>query len=245
MSQRLNTMIHPKTGATLEPLWISPSGRVFWPIMGASPDDPADGEGGAGGADGSGAGNGENGSGSEGQGSGSGQGEGGENTDVAKTPEYIALMNRMQAADRRASAAEAKIKEAEDAKKDDVTKATEKVTELETSIKEKDGTIAELRLHNAFLMSNEHEWHDAEAALSLAQSNGYLSDVVKEDGTVDAALLKAALKKLATEKKFLVKAAGEGDGTPSGGPVGSGNGKGKGKEIDEEALRRQFPALNL
>lgn len=32
---------HPHTGEPLRPLWIRPDGRAMWPILGASPDDPA------------------------------------------------------------------------------------------------------------------------------------------------------------------------------------------------------------
>lgn len=254
MSQRLINKVHPKTGALFEPLYVSATGRQFWPIMGASPDDPSNGGDGSSGSGDGGEGNG-NGGGSEGQnsnsgqGSGEGSGEGGEggagNSDITKTPEYQALMNRMQAADRRASAAEQKIKEQEDAKKDDLTKAQEKATELETTVAEKDKVISGLNMQIAFLTANEHQWHDPEAAMALAQANGYLADVVKDDGTVDKAALKVALKKLATEKKFLVKSGdGSGGSGPSGGDVGKGT-PGSMKPEEEEALRRRFPALNL
>lgn len=38
------TKKHPRTGETIHPLWIRPDGRAMWPIMGASPDDPSNGD---------------------------------------------------------------------------------------------------------------------------------------------------------------------------------------------------------
>lgn len=254
MGQSPLSKVHPKTGAVLEPLYVSATGRAYWPIMGASPDDPSNAGGGASGTGEGGEGTGSEGSGSEGQGSeggqGSGEGEGGQGGKTTYTAdEYEALKNRMQAADRRASTAEQKIKEAEDAKKGDLEKAQDKVKEHETTISTLTSQNADLRLQIAFLTSNDVTWHEGEAALKFAQSNGYLDGVVQEDGTIDKASLKSALKKLATEKKYLVKSAsddgdgGSGNGS-SGGNVGTGNKNGM-KPEDEAALRRKFPALNL
>lgn len=248
MGQRL-TKVHPKTGAILEPLYVSATGREFWPIMGASPDDPSNSEGGSSeGGTGEGDGTGQEGSGSEGQGSEGGSGDNGKQTYTAE--EYLALQNRMKAADRRATTAEQKIQEQENAKKDDLTKATDKVKEHETTISTLQGQNADLRLQIAFLTSNDVTWHEGEAALKFAQSNGYLEGVVQEDGEIDKAALKSALKKLATEKKYLVKSAqsGEGEGGDEGRQSGANLGKGKQgglKPEDEEALRRKFPALNI
>lgn len=36
------TKRHPHTGAPLRAIYVRGDGRVFWPILGASPDDPAD-----------------------------------------------------------------------------------------------------------------------------------------------------------------------------------------------------------
>lgn len=248
MGQRLS-MVHPKTGATLEPLYVSATGRAFWPIMGASPDDPSNTGTGSGGEGGGEGGNGTEGSGTEGQGSEGGQGTGSEGAKTTYTAEeYEALQNRMKAADRRATTAEQKIKEAEDAKKDDLTKAQESLKEQETKVSTLQSENADLRLQIAFLTANDVTWHEGEAALKFAQSNGYLEGVIQEDGSIDKAALKSALKKLATEKKYLVKsAAGDQGGdqqNPSGGNVGNGTKKGLSAE-DEAELRRKFPALNL
>lgn len=42
MKLPLKPMIHPHTGLVLEPIYVSPkTGRKFWPILGASDDDPS------------------------------------------------------------------------------------------------------------------------------------------------------------------------------------------------------------
>ncbi|MDN4174726.1 hypothetical protein QWY28_17325 [Nocardioides sp. SOB77] len=68
------TKRHPRTGAPLEALWVRPDGRVMWPILGASPDDPADGSGGGDGGPGGDP------AGGTGGGSGGGSGGGGQQT---------------------------------------------------------------------------------------------------------------------------------------------------------------------
>lgn len=246
MGQSPLRKFHPKTGALLKPLLVDEvTGKAVWPIMGASPDDSSNEDGGSGGSNDSEGGNGNEGTGSEGQGS---EGESGGEEKTYSKAEYEALQERMKAADRRASSAEQKIKEQEDAKKGDLEKANDKVKEHETTISTLQKEVSDLRLQNAFLSANEHSWHDADEALASAQRNGYLEGVVKEDGSVDKSALKTALKRLATEKKFLLKSSssdsGSGSSGPSGGNVGSGSGSSMSAK-DEEALRRKYPALNL
>lgn len=240
MSQRL-TMHHPKTGAILEPLYFSAvRGRYVWPIMGASPDDDSN----SGGAGDDGKNSGE-GTGSEGQ-ENSGDDKGGEGEDdQGKGEDAEAYKRRMQAADRRASAAEAELQKYKDKEKSAEEKANDKVKESETNLAEANKTIKTLRLQNAFLVADDQSWHDPETALDLAESKGYLVDVVEDDGTINKKLLAAALKKLATDKPFLVKKKsdeGSGGSGASGGDVGGG--RGSGGKIDEATLRRKYPALN-
>jgi hypothetical protein len=109
-----------------------------------------------------------------------------------------------------------------------LTKAEEDATKLQT-------TNARLSLENAFLRDNTYDWANPTDAFKLLDTSD-----VDEDGTG----LKAALDKLATEKKYLLKAeepkprqrrkTGE---TPSGG-------KKKQTEAQREAeLRKKYPNL--
>ena len=236
--------IHPLTGAPLEPIGSfrakDGSWKVVWPIMGAAEGDG--GEGSDGGGDG-----GTGGSGSEGQGDGGdGQGGDGDKGDEPKggtitQEDYDALKRRMQAADKRASDAEAKIKEHEDAQKDELTKATDRVTELEQENKELSEATTQLRIENEFLASNKYTWHNPKRALSLAD----LSEVtIEDDGKVVG--LDKALDALAKSDAYLLKSEKDGEEEPPEGSSGSGAGsgrKGDKKTVDKEALQKKYPAL--
>lgn len=151
------------------------------------------------------------------------------------------VKKRMSAADQRAAKAEKALKEQEDAKKDDLTKATDRVKELESEVTELKGTLQSERLNNAFLSANKHAWHKPSAALKLAQSEGYLDDVVGEDGTVDEKALGSALSKLAKDNEYLIKKEGSGQSGESG---KGRSGNGKDDKVVKEQDRRRAPALN-
>lgn len=155
--------------------------------------------------------------------------------------EFEQLRKQLSAADKRREAAEGKLKELDDAKKDELTKATERAEAAEKQVQERDTQLAELRLENAFLTATTGiTWHDPADALALAQRQGYLAEVVDEGGKVDSAKLAAKLKELAKAKPHLVKTSGSKDGDqkgggekkpPSGQTVGSrGTNGGKGGE---------------
>jgi hypothetical protein len=168
--------------------------------------------------------------------------------DTISREDYDKILKRMQAADRRADDAEKKIREQEDAKKDDLTKAQDRVTELEQSVEEMTGTIRTLRLENAFLTSNKHTWHDSDIALNLAQSKGYIdSDIVAEDGSVDKVALGKALDRLAKEHGYLVKTEDkkkdDEPGGPSGEPAGGRSDNSKDEKARRKALESRFPVL--
>lgn len=182
--------------------------------------------------------------------SGDGDGGDGDNDDSSgddddddTKAELERIKKRMQAADQRAAKAEAALKKIEDGKKDDLTKATDRVTELETEVKEKDTTISGLRLQVGFLSTNKHTWHKPGAALKLAQSEGYLADVIGDDGEVDNKKMGSALDKLAKEHAYLVK-TGDGGSGASGGGAGGRSGNGKDDKATQEQDRRRAPALN-
>lgn len=226
-------LLHPRTGALLEPLFRWHGGAV-WPIFGGADgddddvDDPDEEQ-------------------DDDEAPEPKKGKAGkEDPEKVTKADLDAVTKRMKAADKRATAAEAKLKQAEDAKKDELTKATERVAELEKSQEAKDKDLADLRLQNAFLTAKTGViWHDPADALALAERQGYLADVVDEDGKVDSEALGEALKKLAEAKPHLVKEAdasdNEGKGKSSkngqgaqrtGGSVGSKGKSGKGEEPD-------------
>jgi len=155
-----------------------------------------------------------------------------------------AALRRMKAADKNAADLAKKVREYEDKDKDEKTKATERVEELESTLSSKDETIGQLRLQNAFLLSNSVTWDDPEYALDYAERKGYLKDVKDEDGNVDAKELKRALEKLSKDKPSMVSKTSEDedeDDVPASGQRVGSKRKSTKKEADEADLRRRFP----
>lgn len=234
MSQRLKcTKVNPITGETMVPLWYEASGAPFYPIIGASPENDEDDE-----AEGTDDGSGSGTTDSEGQDAGDGDGK------TYTKAEMDALSERMKAADRRAATAEQKVKEFEDKDKDEATKTAERIKALEEQTEKDKEALRDLTVQNAFLAANDIDWHDKDVALAHAN----LSEVLDAEGNVDKKALKKALEDLSKDKPFLVKAKAEGDGDgtpapPSGAPVGSGRKGSRSGELDEEALKRKYPAL--
>jgi hypothetical protein len=238
------------------PMGVRPDGRYIYPIAGASPDDPSNDEGGAGG---SGDGGGEGGS--EGQGGGDGdgtdKGADGKDSETVSKAEYDKIQERMKAADRNAAEALKKLRELEEKDLSEQEKVLKRVPELEQTV----ATLTEenkgLKAKVAFLGFDGFSWHDPDVALGQVD----LSEVLKEDGTIDKKALKKAAEDLSKSKPFLVKSAndsgngdgkgGDGKGSGSGGQgssgagVGSGGKGGSGNGVDEAALKAKYPALNV
>lgn len=241
---------HPRTGDVLQPVYVTKRGRVVWPVLGASdddgpgPDDLTDPD-----ADDS-----DDDSGDETEDSDD------ENDKKPKDDEdeepsvpqwkYDKTVKRMQAADQRASRLEKELAElkksgmdkagADDKLKEENSKLVPRVEKLASENKD-------LRLQVAFLQANEISWVNPEVALKLADLSDV--DIDDETGKVDTRALRAALKQLARDHKYLVKpaATNEDTGDDSGASTGSKmNGKRKGDKggADRKALAKRFPALN-
>ena len=181
--------------------------------------------------------------GAEGEGDGDGDQDSGPGTDDDADPgngsddggagtvtreEFDQLRRQLSAADKRREDAEKRLKDIDDAKKDELTKATEQVEQLTKTLASRDKELADMRLQNAFLTANTGiTWHDPSDALALAERQGYLEGVVGEDGKVDVAKLKVKLQELAKAKAHLVKDSGGGEEKkkepkpPTGAAVGS------------------------
>jgi len=176
-----------------------------------------------------------------------GKSDDGNGSDTVSRDDYEKLRNQLRAADKNKSAAEKRLKDIEDSKKDEFTKATERVKELEEANAKQASELSEMRLQNAFLTANTGiTWHDPADALALAERQGYLAEVVDEGGKVDGSKLTAKLKELAKAKPHLVKSGKEDSGsgeqkqTPTGSKVGT---KGKGGK-DEPDLSRYSRLLS-
>lgn len=235
MSQRLARITrpvprHPHTGRPLRPIGSRRDGSPIWPILGASEDDGdnADDEDQEDSGD----------SGDDSEDDGKKDKNSGE--DKVSRDEFEALKKRMQNADRRASEAEKKVKEYEEADLGEKDKALKRVSELEQALAEKDKAIADLQFENAFALNKKYTWHDPSLVLSTLRGR---DDVSIEDGKVQG--LEKALEAIAKEKPFLVKDEDKEDskgGGASGSPVGERR-RDKDSKADDEALRRKYPAL--
>ncbi len=183
----------------------------------------------------------------------------GEDDDDDDEEDRRRLRKRMRAADKRAATLERELQAIKDKDKPELERAQTRVSELEETNKTLTETVNELRLQNAFLTANEQAWHDPDTALALAQSKGYLEDVVDEDGTVDKKALKRALERLAKDHGYLVKTKAKGrvddeeddddeedeepPKRPSGTPSGRRSKNAKDGKARQQELKNRFPIL--
>lgn len=176
-----------------------------------------------------------------------GDGSDDDDNDTVSKADLLRMEKRMKAADKRASDAEARLRKIDDADKSELQKAQDRVTEVETENTTLKDEVSGLRLQIAFLSANTVTWHKPSTALRLAQSEGYLEDVVDDDGNVDEKAMKKALDRFARENEYLVNKGGGGSGGGSGSsgePAGGRSKNGKDDKQVEEKDRRRAPALN-
>lgn len=154
--------------------------------------------------------------------------------------EFEKLLNRMKAADRAKTAAEAKAKQYEDKDKNALELATQRIEELEKAVADKDTVLRTQGLENAFFASNTVTWHNPNLALKELDLDGVQDD----EGNIDRAVLKRAIEKLAKAQPFLVKKEGD---NPNGKQGKSGNNPGGGSgdktAADRKALEKKYPAI--
>lgn len=229
LDQPFPAVLHPRTGELLEPLFTWHGGAV-WPVLGGADGDEDTGD-----------------SDSESDTDDDTVEEDSSKSgskDQVSREDFETLRRQLQASDKGKAALEKRMKELDDSKKDELTKATERVVELEKHSQEQSKELGELRLHNAFLSADTGvTWHDPGDALALAERKGYLAEVVGEDGKVDGDKLKAKLKEMAKASPHLVKSGSESKDsggsngsttttTRTGGTVGSNGSKNKDKGPD-------------
>lgn len=242
---------HPHTGDVLRPVYVTKRGRVVWPILGASdddapgPDDLTDPD-----ADDSDDDSDDSEDSDDEKDKKPKDDEDGDSDSYWKE-KYDKLMNRMKGADQRSSRLE---KEMADLRKSGMDKAQvdeelrKENSKLIPQVEKLSTDNKALRLQVAFLQSNDVSWVNPEVALKLADLSDV--DIDDETGKVDTRALRAALKQLARDHKYLVKpaATNEDTGDDSGASTGSKmNGKRKGDKgggADRKALAKRFPALN-
>jgi hypothetical protein len=236
-------MLNPRTGERLRGMFIvNSAGRVIHvpPVMGGAPDDD-DGDSGDSGteADSGGAGSGES-VGAEGGAATKDSDDDSSKKSVTRN-EFEALTRRMQAADKRASDAENRLKEQERAKLDEGERTKAELKDAQEEIAKLKEKSRQLNLQNAWLGVNSVVWHDPEDAMTIAERKGVFTDMVSDDGKVETKKLRTALDKFAKEHPHLVKAESgtSGGGAPPGDSVGSKHkGKDNGRPNEDEIKKR-------
>lgn len=230
------------------------SGKPIFAIAGGAGEGEggSEGEGGEG-KEGEGSGEGSGEEGEEGSGSEGGEGSGGANDDGGKggdepvsREEFNRVMQRMKAADRRASEAERKAEEYERKEKSDLENLQ---TDLDNTTKERDGLQEEnqtLRMRLAVLTSAGSRFNDPEDVLRFVD----YTDIADDDGEIDKKAVKSALDDLAKNKPYLLRQeggegeGGEGEGGETPPPSTPNPRGGKRKDsIDRETLEKKYPAL--
>lgn len=168
-------------------------------------------------------------------------GDGDGTTDDADKPvskaDFDKLFARMQAADRRATTAEAKVKEYDDKNKTELERAQEEAKVEREKAATATEKVRSSAIRTAFLLDSSVTWHDPSDALRFAD----LSDVeVDDEGVVtNPKVIAGAIAKVAKDKPYLVKTTTEASG--SGGNSGR---KGDDKTPDKAKLAARFPAMN-
>lgn len=157
---------------------------------------------------------------------------------VVSQADYDALMARMQAADRAKSAAEKKLSDQADKDLSESEKAKKEAAEAKAEAEAAKAGLRDARIQNAFLAVTDVAWHNVNDAYTMLK-NSYMDGVdVDKDGKVTG--IEPAVKKLAREKAYLVKIAGD----TTGGTGAAHNGQRKGDQNDTGKVERaaRFPA---
>jgi hypothetical protein len=158
--------------------------------------------------------------------------------------DFEQIKNQLRAADQRRDAAEKKAQALEDAKLSESERTTKALKDTQAENTALQAQVKDLRIQNAFLTDNSHEWHDPKAALKLADM---ASVEIDDEGNVKG--LKEVLEALAKSSPFLLKpkADGEDDGKKPAepGPVLTGVGGGGTGQTgsDKNSIMKRFPQL--
>lgn len=158
--------------------------------------------------------------------------------DVVPKSEFEKLFARMQAADRAKNAAEAKLREKEQAEMSETERTKAQLAEATKKAEEAQNRLKTTLIENAFHRENKIVWHDVSDAIAALDMSGV---EITEDGKVTG--MAAAIKDVAKRKPHYVK-QGEGTQPPAANGASNGQRRGeKGETPDRKALIARFPAL--
>lgn len=161
--------------------------------------------------------------------------------------DFERLRAQLQAADQKRTETENQLKQLRDKDMPEMQKLTRDLQEATEKLNAQSAANEALRVENAFLTANEHEWHDPAAAMKLLDRSRVTVDA---DGNVQG--MKEALKALAQANPWLLKpkpaegqgTAGTGANPPPGTPPANGGiGQQQGSQPNKADMGRRFPAM--
>ncbi|MET0416541.1 MAG: hypothetical protein ABW022_11030 [Actinoplanes sp.] len=217
------TLRHPKTKSLLAPLGVLPSGKVVWPILGGSSDDPDDPDftGGGGGGPGPDDDDEDDDEDEKPRGKAKSKSvkadEDDDDDDEDNDEEDLRIVRasrqarkyrlQLREAQRNNADLAARIKAIEDQEKAPAEVADRDLTEARSQIQSLTETTRVMNAQLAFFKTSVPGvvWADASDAFAVAERQGLFDDVIDEDGTVDTRELRRSLKDLAKRKPHLVK----------------------------------------
>lgn len=161
-------------------------------------------------------------------------------SDTVSKADLDKALERMKAADKRASELQDKLKEIERKEKTELENAQSDLEDAKKQLEVVGQELADLRLENAFLTNNKYTWHDPSDAMRLMDTEGVRVEEGKVIGLADA------IEKLAKAKPHLLKSEDDGgkgkDSSAASGTPRNGTRKGDKKEPPRDYSAR-FPAL--
>lgn len=171
-------------------------------------------------------------------------------TPTVTRAEFETLQNQLRAADQKRTQAEKEAETLRTAALSETERAAKELTDTKAANEQLQAQNKDLQIKVAFVSDNTHDWHDANAALKLADLSGVTIDA---DGTVKG--LKEALEAVAKSAPYLLKPKAEAGAAGATGSEGAGAGStgtgvtgvagtgGTGAGTDKNALARKFPQL--
>jgi hypothetical protein len=157
--------------------------------------------------------------------------------------DFERIKAQLAAADQKRAETENALKQIRDKDMPEMQKLTRDLQEANNRLLAEAAANAELRVQNAFLTANEHEWHDPSAAMKLLDRTRVTVDA---EGNVQG--MKEALKALAQANPWLIKPKAPEPGAvtppaPGTAPANGGIAPQAGAAPDKAALGARFPAL--
>lgn len=169
---------------------------------------------------------------------------GGGNEETVSRAEHERTLERMRAADRAKSEAEKKLQEIADKDKSELERANQKVTELTEANSKLAEENGRLKMENAFNNVPDVKFKKPGTALKVAQAEGFLEDVLDNDGSVNVKIFNKKVGEFAkANPELLMSGSGAPAPTPpSGGGVGTGGRGGSNNDL-EKTVREKHAKL--